>query len=223
VLKENTIGGLHNFLVDTVLPRHIVPGGLALDLGAGSGALASRVLHMGMKVIGVDIQPENKRATDIPFVVLDLSRPFDTVLPRQYFDLVISVEVIEHVQNPIGFLGGISTVLKPGGKAIITTPNVDNLPARIKFLLRGKLRMMDEYSNPEHISPIFLDLFQRQYLPLARLKLLEHTLYPADGYLVTRPKYALPLRLLAGLLHTPELLGDNHVFVLEPMSGLSVC
>src|SRR6266852_67536 len=83
------------------------------------------------------------------------------------FDLVVTVEVIEHVESPIGFLRNIGQLLAPGGVAVITTPNVDSLPARAKFLLAGKIRMMDDNSEPTHISPVFFDLFRRQFLPHA--------------------------------------------------------
>lgn len=100
------------------------------------------------------------------------------------------MEVIEHMESPIAFLRNIARLLKPDGVAILTTPNVNNAPARVKFLLTGKLRMMDERGDPTHITPIFWDLLTRQYLPRAGLILLEHRTYPPDGFLVTRPAFA---------------------------------
>ena len=62
---------------------------------------------------------------------------------------------------------------------MITTPNVDSLPARAKFLLTGKIRTMDEFSEPTHISPIFpWDLLRRQFLRRAGVRLREHFLSP---------------------------------------------
>lgn len=49
--------------------------------------------------------------------------PF-TDIPDNYFDTVISFQVIEHIKNDRLFLQEIQRVLKPGGKAIITTPNI---------------------------------------------------------------------------------------------------
>jgi hypothetical protein len=98
---------------------------------------------------------------------------------------------------------------------VITTPNVDSLPARTKFLLTGKIRTMDERSEPTHITPIFLDLFRRQYLPRSGLRLREHLLFPPNGYQLSRRPLAIVMRAMAAALPGEALVGDNHVFVVE--------
>ena len=132
------------------------------------------------------------------------------------FELVTAVEVIEHLESPVRFLRNVRRLLSPGGAAVITTPNVENAPARVKFLLTGRLRMMDQAGDPTHISPIFFDLFVRQYLPRAGLRLERHSLYPASGYKVTRARYAWLFRVTSALLPGETLVGDNHVLVLRP-------
>ena len=99
---------------------------------------------------------------------------------------------------------------------MITTPNVENLPARVKFLLTARLRMMDGAGDPTHISPIFVDLLVRQYVPRAGLRLARHILYPVHGYKVTRARYAWLFRVASALLRGEAMEGDNHVFVLRP-------
>ncbi len=71
--------------------------------------------------------------------------------------------------------------------------------------------MMDAKSEKTHITPIFWDLFTRQYLPQAELQLLEHLLYPARGYQMTRPGLAGSMRLLSLCLGGDCLYGDNHI------------
>src|ERR1700722_12446376 len=131
-----------------------------------------------------------------------------------FVDLVVALEVIEHVESPINFLR-MSRNSSPGGCAVITTPNVDSLPARLRFLFGGKIRMMDEFSDPTHISPIFSDLLRRQFLPQAGLRLAEHKVFPPKGYQLTRKPFALPLAILASAFPGDSVLGDNHLFVLE--------
>lgn len=47
---------------------------------------------------------------------------------KEKYDVVVATEVIEHVENPLNFIGAFLEVLKPGGKIIITTPNKDVHP-----------------------------------------------------------------------------------------------
>ncbi len=44
-------------------------------------------------------------------------------VPNNYFDFVISFQVIEHIKNDQEFVNEIHRVLKPNGKLIVTTPN----------------------------------------------------------------------------------------------------
>ncbi len=216
LLEERTIRGLHDFL-DPILKRYAIPGGRAIDLGAGSGALAVRLRDLGCEVIAVDLNAERYKA-DIPFIPMDLNHPDFSPLGNGFFDLVTAVEVIEHLESPIAFLRHIRSLCKPGGMALITTPNMDNGPSRFRFLLTGKLHMMDE-KVPNHISPVFYDLFIRQYLPRADLKLVEHLFFPENGYQVSRKRYSWAFRLIARLLPGNTLFGDVHVFVLKAIEG----
>jgi len=211
-LKEHTIRGLHGFL-DSILKRYALRGGRAIDLGAGSGALAVRLRELGFEVIAVDVSNERFKA-DIPFVQMNLNNPIPCSLEDRGFDFVTAVEVIEHLESPIAFLRYVCSLLKPDGIALVTTPNMDSAPSRFRFLLTGKLHMMDE-KVPNHISPIFYDLFIRQYLPQAGLKLVEHLLFPMKGYKVSRKRYSWVFHLLARLLPGNNLFGDVNVFLLK--------
>jgi hypothetical protein len=75
--------------------------------------------------------------------------------------------------------------------------------------------MMDQYSDPTHISPIFMDLLCRQFLPQAGLQMADHKIFPPNGYQLTRKSLALPLALIASALPGEYGIGDNHIFVLE--------
>ena len=218
MLHTTTNCGLHDFVAERVLARYARGGVRAADLGTGPGAMAARLSALGFEVLAVD-RDSNGFEANVPHVSVDFDQPdFASQLGLGSFGLLTAIEVIEHVESPIGFLRNIRGLLAPGGVAVLTTPNVDSLAARSKFFLRGKIRTMDEHSEPTHISPIFFDLLRRQFLPRTGLDLREHLVFPPNGYQLTRRPLARAFRLASLVFSGDALLGDNHIFVLEVMS-----
>src|SRR5512135_132533 len=96
--------------------------GRALDLGAGQGRISQALAERGFDVTAVDVNEEQFRAAGVPFVKLDLNRtlPF----PEESQALVVAVEILEHLEAPRRFVREIYRVLRPGGLAVISTPNI---------------------------------------------------------------------------------------------------
>ena len=78
-------------------------------------------LHLGINDAIVD-QVKKRRSNIEEFVFGDMTR---SDIPSDSYDLVVSVEVLEHVEEDRKFLSEVSRVLKPSGRFIMTTPNGD--------------------------------------------------------------------------------------------------
>lgn len=96
-----------------------------LEIGSGLGYLTFALNQANYNVLGLDISPTavNQAINNFGDHYL-CTNLFDYALTHPAtFDIVILTEVIEHVENPLAFFAAIHQLLKPGGHAIITTPN----------------------------------------------------------------------------------------------------
>lgn len=130
------------------------PGDSCLDLGAGSGAFARRMADAGYDVQANDLDPSSYGAKEVPFWSLDLNRPVPEQLRGRRFDLVIAMELIEHLRDPIGFLEICRSFCKPGGMVLLTTPNTVDPISSCLFLKRGEYQFFNrqDYKGIGHIT-----------------------------------------------------------------------
>jgi SAM-dependent methyltransferase len=76
---------------------------------------------------GILVQLKSTRSNIDKVILADMTR---SDLPSDNYDLVVSVEVLEHVEDDERFVSEVSRVLKPGGRFIMTTPNGDYVENR---------------------------------------------------------------------------------------------
>jgi SAM-dependent methyltransferase len=154
-LRIHALPGLHPFTA-ALASSHLQAGDHILDLAAGSGAMSLRLHDLGMRVTATDYVEENFRLHgQIPFVRADLNEPFAATYACQ-FDAVMASEIIEHLENPRHFARECFRLLKPGGKVILSTPNVDSAASIVRFLRDGTFAWFSEtdYVKQGHITPL---------------------------------------------------------------------
>ncbi|MEO6903114.1 MAG: class I SAM-dependent methyltransferase [Bacteroidia bacterium] len=98
-----------------------------LDYGCGTGWL-SNLLSKYARVTGIDIseraiQSATKKYNHIRFLSFDASSKELPELQGEKFDIIVSSEVIEHVQDQKNYINNIMQLLKPNGFLVLTTPN----------------------------------------------------------------------------------------------------
>ena len=107
--------------------RSPLSGKRVLDVGCGAGLLCEPLARLGADVTGLDAAPENIAAARTHAqgqrLAIDYAVGEVESLGTARFDLITSMEVIEHVSDVGGFLRGMATLLAPGGLLILSTPN----------------------------------------------------------------------------------------------------
>ncbi len=100
------------------LPRVLVDG-------CGVGMYVKALRPYADVICGLDIEPVHlaRAAEVVPDAKLQLAACENLPYPDDYFDLLLSHEVLEHVQNDFAAAAEIARVLRPGGRAIVFVPN----------------------------------------------------------------------------------------------------
>jgi ubiquinone/menaquinone biosynthesis C-methylase UbiE len=159
----------HEAIHDTVVGiLEKEPRGALLDVPAGEGALAERLIAAGFEVTCCDLYPEIFRLHGVSITRGDLNG--DLPFANQSFDYVTCLEGLEHIENPQQAMREFARVLRPGGTVIVSVPNILNIEERLKWLLYGYTshfkpitrahveRLRQEYDNREeiaaHVNPI---------------------------------------------------------------------
>lgn len=205
-LHEYTmVPGLHKFLIDS-LPTSITHSSQVLDIGAGAGAWIERLGNSGFhNLYGIDKDVQRFQATKGQFIAADLDYQ-DSILPDQTFDLITSIEVIEHLENPGRLFYHVSKLLAPNGYLLLTTPNLHSVICRLRLLLTGNLRQFDAKGEPTHIYPVFLTPLKR-LLDLHGLEIVETWTFPETTTATSRPAFKLLSSVVTLFIHD-ELPGD---------------
>lgn len=152
-----------------------------LVLGSGTGSFDCRLFENGFKhITSVDINTQNYnyRNDKITHITQDLNTNFATNI-NQTFDVIVAIEIIEHLYSTHNFLNNCSQLLRPLGDFLITTPNPRSLNSRWRFLLTGFHNGF--IGTPilyEHINPIHLGILKHHChfngLELSKITSVNH-------------------------------------------------
>jgi 2-polyprenyl-6-hydroxyphenyl methylase/3-demethylubiquinone-9 3-methyltransferase len=100
-----------------------------LDVGCGGGLLSEPMARLGGSVTGIDAGEKTIRVAEVHARRLDLDIDYRCALPEDLvregrsFDVVLNMEVVEHVADLDAFLEATARLLKPGGAMVVATLN----------------------------------------------------------------------------------------------------
>ena len=183
----------HADLVDFICEAWTDRSVPVLDVGCGAGLLARRLKDAGFSQVSgtdwmsADAVPDRDALVDYRRIDLNedsLERHFD----RQ-FPVIVSSDVLEHLERPAAVLRSMARLLAPNGRLYVTLPNVGNIVQRLCWLVTGnsnryRTERPGEYGHislfPTHVLKTLLN---RAALTMVR----EGRGYAALGGYITVP------------------------------------
>lgn len=198
IMAENALNSLlNNYTITT-----------AADIGGGEGKFSNGYLSARAKeVFLLDYYDQQKLAANVTLIKTDLNTNW--MLEDNTIDLAVSLEVIEHLENPRNFIRSMKRILAPGGYGFISTPNNTNFFSRLNFAFTGCHRYFKNTSYPAHITAL-------TKIEIARI-LKEEELEIIDFYY----NYEDALPLFSAFFHIKSPLFSSSIGVLFKKQKLS--
>ncbi len=126
-----------------------------IDFGCGQGAFSQRLVDEGMIVDACDINTDQIKAKVNKKITLDLNKELDLNSFSEKYDVLIALEILEHLQNPWKYLSDCLKLLKDDGIILLSTPNISNFVSRLRFFMRGSLIAFEKTDLVHgHITPL---------------------------------------------------------------------
>ncbi len=150
-----------------------------LDVGCGAGIVTEPISRLGATVLGIDaaerniLVAERHAALTAAPVIYRHALPEELLASGQRFDIVLSLEVVEHVANVPDFLSVIGQLVAPGGSLVIGTLNrtaISFIKAIVgaEYVLRWMPRgthdwrkFVTPFELETHLSPLGFSVIER--------------------------------------------------------------
>jgi len=103
-----------------------------LDIGCGEGFFLFNASKAGYTAKGVELSQEAAEYAEREFGLDTEAKPFEELqFPKNHFDVVTLWQFLEQVPYPLMVFKEVRRILKPEGLLVVSTPNIEGIPAKI--------------------------------------------------------------------------------------------
>ena len=160
--SQGTSGSVIYEVVCALIRKRHPGGGVLLDVGCGTGELWRRVRDRFERYIAADLIQYEGISQDGQFHQVDLDRS-PLPLSSCSVDVAVSIETIEHLENPRAFVRELARVLRSGGHLFVTTPNQLSLLSKLTLITKNQFNAFQEAPGlyPSHLTALLeIDLLR---------------------------------------------------------------
>jgi 2-polyprenyl-3-methyl-5-hydroxy-6-metoxy-1,4-benzoquinol methylase len=143
---------IYRAVADLVADRHL-GGGTLVDVGCGTGQLKNYLGWRFDRYAGVDVVRHDGLPDEVEFYQIDLNAG-RSPLPDGAGDVVVALEMIEHLENPRAFARELTRIATPGGWLVITTPNQLSLLSKLTLIVKDEFNAFQNGSYPAHLTAL---------------------------------------------------------------------
>ena len=191
------------------------PGEKVMEVGCSNGALTQRIQALGCRVVGIENRPtaaEEARPFCERVIVGDIER-LELGSDLGPFDVILLIDVLEHLIDPTAILRRLAPLLTPGGRFIVALPNIAHWSIRWQ-ILRGQFNYTDSGILDRTHLHLYTMRTARELLESAGLQIIEADLIPDVPFLRYKRRLVELNYRVASLL--PNLFATESFFVAEP-------
>jgi len=175
-IKEMALPGVGKYVFNLI--KRFPKKTSFLILASGEGYFENLLLRNGFKdITSCDLYTKNKLEKKVKFLKVDFNKSDFHKKINSKFDVIISMEIIEHLYSVDNFLKNISKLLKKEGSLFISTPNPSSNLSRIDNLLVGYPTLfIVEPGLGDHVTPIYYNIL-KHFLILNKMKIKNRYYY----------------------------------------------
>jgi len=129
IIRENRLRASES---QVGLVKQYKNGTYLLDIGCGEGFFLFNASRAGYITKGIELSQDAVEYARREFGLDVEAKPFEELqFPEDHFDVITLWQVLEHMPYPRMILKEVRRILKPGGLLVVSTPNIEGIPAKI--------------------------------------------------------------------------------------------